>query len=153
MVLPFDQLGDPDSSDALDGGIDDAATDPEVAADLADAQARGSLATSPEQAWGNAAIPGFGIGRPVRTPVLDPAASSTPLATAAQAEEAQRTFDIKPETLIVASGSGVRLLVTLGSPAVAAQRADDRFIVGLLGAVLSVGSAIALAWLISGGLG
>ena len=153
MVLPFDQLGDPDSSDALDGGLDAAGADPEVAADLAAAQARGTLASNPEQAWGNAAIPGFGIGRPVRTPVLDPAAHSTPLASAAQAEEAQRTFDIKPDSLIVAGGSGLRLLVTLGSPAVAAQRADDRFIVGLLGAGLSVGSALALAWLASGGLG
>ncbi len=153
MVLPFDQLGDPGSSDALDGGPDAAGTDPEVAADLAAAQARGSLAASPEQAWGNAAIPGFGIGRPVRTPTLDPAASSLPLATAAQAEQAERTFDIKPDSLIVAGGSGLRLLVTLGSPAVAAQRADDRFIVGLIGAALSVGSAVALAWLVSGGLG
>ena len=153
LVLPFDQLSDPDGSDAMDGESAGLAGDPEIAADLAAAEASGSLATSPEEAWGNAAIPGFGIGRPVRTPTLDPAARSAPLATAAEAARAHRTFDINPGSLILASGSAMRLLVTLGTPAVAAQRADDRFIVGLLGAVLAIGSALALAWLVSGGLG
>jgi hypothetical protein len=153
MVLPFDQLSDPDGSDAMDGDLGEVTGDPEIAADLAAAEARGALATSPEQAWGNAAIPGFGIGRPVRAPTLDPAASSERLATAAEAARAQRTFDITPASLILAGGSEMRLLVTLGTPAVAAQRADDRFIAGLLGAVLAIGSAVALAWLVSGGLG
>ncbi len=153
MVLPFDQLNDPDGSDAMDGDLAGGAADPEVAADLAAAQARGALATSPEEAWGNAAIPGFGIGRPVRTPTLDPAALSAPLASAGEAARAERTFDITPASLIVASGLEMRLLVTLGLPAVAAQRADDRFIAGLLGATLAIGSAVALAWLFSGGLG
>jgi hypothetical protein len=153
MVLPFDQLADPDGSDATDGGLDAAAADPEIAADLAAAQASGTLAASPEQAWGNAAIPGFGIGRPVRAPSLDPAARPVPLANATEAANARRTFDISPNSLILACEPEMRLLVTSGIPAVAAQRADDRFFVGLLGAVLAIGCALILAWLVSGGLG
>jgi hypothetical protein len=141
MVLPFDQLADPDSSDATDGGLD-AAT-----------QASGTLAASPEQAWGNAAIPGFGIGRPVRAPSLDPAARPVPLASATEAANARRTFDISPNSLILACGPEMRLLVTSGMPAVAVQRAGDRFFVGLLGAILAIGCALLLAWLVSGGLG
>ena len=39
----------------------------------------GTLVDDPAAAWGNAAIPGFGIGRPVVAPVIDPAANSLPL--------------------------------------------------------------------------
>lgn len=153
MSLPFDQLADPNGSDAMDGGLNAAGSDPEIAADLAAARATGSLAASPEQAWGNAAIPGFGIGRPVQAPILDPAARPSELAGAAEAAQAQRTFDITPTSLILAGGPEMRLLVTSGTAAVAAQRADDRFHVGLLGAALAIGCALALAWLVSGGLG
>lgn len=151
-ALPFDQLTDPDGSDAMDGGLDLAGNDPEIAADLATAQASGTLAASAEAAWGNAAIPGFGIGRPTRAPSLDPAATSPALATAGEAARAERTFDIPPGSLILAGQPGQRLLVTAGTPATAAQRADDRFIVGLLGAGLSIACALALAWLLSSGL-
>ena len=48
--------------------------DPEIAADFDAARAAGTLASSPEDAWGNASIPGFGIGEPVRAPHLDPEA-------------------------------------------------------------------------------
>jgi hypothetical protein len=153
LVLPFDQLADPDGSDAMDGSLDPAGSDPEVAADVAEARADGSLAASPAEAWGNAAIPGFGIGHPTRTPTLDPAATRPALATTAEAAQAERTFDITPGTLVLASQPEERLLVTAGTPALASQRADDRFIVGLLGAALSIASAIALAWLISSGPG
>jgi hypothetical protein len=153
MVLPFDQLPDPDGSDALDGGLDAGATDPEVAADLAAARATGTLAASPEQAWGNAAIPGFGIDRPVRPPALDPAAHPVPLAGPAEAASAARTFDIPAGSLVLACQPGQRLLVTAGTPLAAAQRADDRFMIGLLGAALAIACALALAWLVSGGLG
>ncbi len=124
-----------------------------MAADLAAARASGRILDDPGQAWGNAAIPGFGIGRPVRAPTLDPAANSEPLAGPAEAARAERTFDIAPDSLILASGPDSHLLVSAGSPAVAAQRADDQFILGLLGAALAIGCAAALAWLISGGLG
>ncbi len=153
VVLPFDQLVDPDGSNAMDGGLDPTTSDPEIAADLAAAAANGTLAASPEQAWGNAAIPGFGIGRPTRPPTLDPAAARPELATAAEAARAERTFDIRPESLILASGPAGRLLVTAGTPARAEQRADDRFMLGLLGGALSIVSAVALAWLLSTGFG
>ncbi len=152
MVLPFDQLADPDGSDVLDGALD-VGNDPEVAADLAAARASGALASNPEQAWGNAAIPGFGIGQPVRSPTLDPAARPEPLAGPEAAGQAQRTFDINPGSLVLACQPGQRLLVTAGSPSLAVQRADDRFMVGLLGGALAIASALALAWLASGGLG
>jgi hypothetical protein len=153
MVLPFDQLADPDGSDAMDGSLDPAGSDPEIAADLAEARAGGTLAASPAEAWGNAAIPGFGIGHPTRTPTLDPSATRPALATAAEGAQAERTFDIAPGTLVLASQPGQRLLVTAGTPALASQRADDRFIVGLLGVGVSIACALALAWLISSGLG
>lgn len=153
MVLSFDQLADPDGSDAMDGSLDPTAGDPEIAADLVAAQAAGTLAASPAAAWGNALIPGFGIGRPTRAPSLDPAATEPALATPSEAAQAERTFDITPASLILAGQPGQRLLVTAGMPAVAARRADDRFVVGLLGAGLSIGCALALAWLISSGLG
>ena len=73
--------------------------DPEIAADLAEARADGTLVDDPAEAWGNAAIPGFGIGRPVVAPVIDPAANTLPLADAEAAARAERTFRIAPETL------------------------------------------------------
>ena len=151
-VVPFDQLDDPDGSDVLDGALGPGSDDPEIAADLAAAQASGGLAASPAAAWGNAAIPGFGIGQPVRTPTLDPAANPEPVAGADAAAQAERTFDIPPGSLVLACQPGQRLLITAGTPAIAVQRADDRFIVGLLGAALAIASVIALAWLLSGGL-
>ena len=108
-----------------------------IVAFITDHEYREKAREAAKEAWGNAAIPGFGIGRPVRTPTLDPAALSAPLASAGEAARAERTFDITPASLIVASGPEMRLLVTLGLPAVAAQRADDRFIAGLLGAAWS----------------
>ena len=42
-----------------------------IAEDVARARELGILAASPEEAWGNAAIPGFGIGAPTAAPELD----------------------------------------------------------------------------------
>jgi hypothetical protein len=44
----------------------------------------------------------------------------------------------------------VPLLIASGQPTAAAARGRDRFIVGLLGALLAIGSALGLAVLISG---
>ncbi|MBA2701300.1 MAG: hypothetical protein H0U58_06330, partial [Chloroflexi bacterium] len=65
--MPFADLSDPAEADFALGG-DVPPDDPEVAADMAEARAAGRLADDPAEAWGNAAIPGFGIGRPVRPP-------------------------------------------------------------------------------------
>jgi hypothetical protein len=155
MVQPFDQLPDPAGADAATGeGLDatGAIGDPEIAADLAEARAAGLLETDPAEAWGNAAIPGFGIGHPVRAAELDPAASPLPAATVEEADRYEQTFDIKPETLIVAASPDVGLLVSLGAPGAVVAREENRFLVGLLGAILAIVSAVALASALSGGM-
>lgn len=154
-VLPFDQLDDPTDADAVTGGGLDAAgdvADPEIAADLDEARAAGMLETDPSEAWGNAAIPGFGIGRPVRPPELDAAATPLPIASEAEADQIERTFEIPPEALIVAAAPDAGLLVSLGTPGVAAAREEDRFFVGLLGAILAIASAVVLATSLSRGI-
>jgi hypothetical protein len=150
-AMPFVQLDDPDGADVALGSASLPADDPEVAADLAAAGVAGLL-TDPADAWGNAAIPGFGIGRPTRAPELDPAATDAPLASPAEAERAARTFDIGPDTLVLASAVDVPLLVAAGGPGVAVARHESRFLVGLLGAALAIVSAVVLALALSGGL-
>ncbi len=155
-ALPFEELPDPDEADlaegaGLAGGGPLAATaDPEIAADLEAARAAGILETDPEEAWGNAAIPGFGIGRPVRPPELDPAATAPPLADVETAERFERAFGIGPRELVIAVGPDRPMLVSAGGPSVAIGRGQDRFLVGLAGAVLAIGSAIGLAFVVSG---
>lgn len=151
-ALPFADLADPTEADiAL--GSEVLADDPEVAVDLAEARASGRLADDPDDAWGNAGIPGFGIGRPVRAPELDPAAHPLPLAPAVEAERFKRTFHIAPAALVIASAPGVPLLIVHGVPGAAVERHQDRFLVGLLGALLAIASAVALAVVVTGGSG
>jgi hypothetical protein len=150
-ALPFGQLDDPDGADFGIGGAALPGDDPEVAADLAAAGAAGLL-TDPADAWGNAAIPGFGIGRPTRRPELDPAATGLPLASPAEAERTARTFDISPDALVLARTVDVPLLVAAGRPGAAVARHESRFLVGLLGAALAIVSAVVLALALSGGL-
>ena len=154
FVEPFDQLPDPTDADLMFGsGLFDQTTggDEAVAADLAEAQAAGLL-VDPEAAWGNAAIPGFGIGKPVRPPALDPDADPLPLADAEMAERVERTFDIAPESLIAAANAQVPLLISAGTPAAAAWRQQSRFLLGLIGAAVAIASAIGLALMVSTGL-
>ena len=143
-AMPFVDLGDPTEAD-IAIGTDLGEDDPEVAGDIAEARSVGLLEDSPEEAWGNAAIPGFGIGQPVRAPDLDPAANPLPLASEADAAAAQRRFAIAPETLVLASAPGLPLLIAHGAPSGAVERQQGRFIVGLLGAVVAIVSAMALA--------
>ena len=151
-AIPFSDLADPTEADeASSSGV--AADDPEVAADLAEARAAGLLADDPEDAWGNAAIPGFGIGRPVRPPELDADADALPLGSAEEAARIERRFTIAPNTLVLASAPDVPLLIAHGLPGVAADRNQDLFVIGLLGAVLAIGSAIGLALVMSRGFG
>lgn len=155
VALPFSQLPDPSGADGFSGsGLDatGAIGDPEVAADLAAARDAGTLETDPAEAWGNAAIPGFGIGRPVTAPELDPGASQPPIASADEAARADRTFDIAPDELVLAATPDAGLLVSLGSPGEAVNREERRFLVGLLGAVLAIASAVVLAVALGGSL-
>ena len=151
-ALPFDQLDDPDAADVLDPGSP-LGDDPEIAADLAAARAAGTLLSDPADAWGNAAIPGFGIGRPVREPDLDEAATDPPLATAVDAARYRRTFEIAPDALILAAAPDAPLMIAMGAPSVAAGRRQREFFVGLLGAVVAIASAMAFAVMLGGGLG
>jgi hypothetical protein len=127
--------------------------DPEIAADLAEARAAGLLEDTPEEAWGNAAIPGFGIGKPVSTPELDPAATMPALAEPVAAEGARRTFDIGPHDLVLAASADVPLVIALGPPGQAVARQEGRFLLGLLGAIVSIVAAVVLAVMLTGGFG
>ena len=156
-VLPFDQLPDPagaDEESAVGGPLGAVDADPEIAADLAAATRLRVLAGDASTAWGNAAIPGFGIGRPVTAPTLDPDADVpviAPGSASRAAAAAMRTFDIAPDTLVLAAGVDSPLLIAAGSPGTSVRRGDRSFLIGLLGAVLSIASAIALAFVLAGG--
>jgi hypothetical protein len=150
-AVPFGSLDDPELADA-GSGAEALLADPEIAADIAAARAAGTLATDPDDAWGNAAIPGFGIGRPVRAPELDPRARALPIASAAEAETAVRRWTIDPDTLVLAAAPDVPLLVAAGAPAAVTARREDHFLLGLAGAVVSIASAVVLAFVVGGGL-
>ena len=149
-VLPFADLADPAAANLLDGsGVDSA--DPEIAADLAEARSAGLLAATPEEAWGNAAIEGFGIGRPVRAPDLDPAADRPPPPDPALAARAAAAFEIAPDALILVASEEVPMLISLGAPTQVAARQEWQFVFGLGGAALAIASAMAFAVLVQGG--
>ena len=143
-ALPFGHLRDPDGADRLDRFGDPlvALDDPVLAAEIAAARAAGTLLT-PEEAWGNAGIEGFGIGRPVRAPELDPRVAAPVLATVEEAAHIERTFDLEPDLLVLAAGPDAPLAIGLGTPGEAVARENGRFLLGLLGAILAIGSAIA----------
>jgi hypothetical protein len=150
-VLPFADLDDPAGANLVDGtGLD--AADPEIAADLAEAREAGVLAATPAEAWGNAAIEGFGIGQPVRTPELDPAANPAPPPDPVLAARAAAAFEIAPDALILATSEEVPMLVSLGAPTQVAARADRQFILGLVGGALAIVCAMAAAFALQGGL-
>ncbi len=142
-AVPFGQLADPDGADLLDrygdplAGLDD----PEVAMNIAEAREAGIL-TTPEEAWGNAAIPGFGIGKPVRRPELDAGATVPVLATPDEAATIARTWDLGPDELVIAAAEGSPLLIATGAPGEVVAREENRFLLGLLGALLAIGSAV-----------
>ncbi len=151
-ATPFATLPDPTGADTAaswDAVIPP--DDPALLADLAEARAAGLLADSPEEAWGNAAIPGFGIGRPVRPPELDAGATPLPAGDAELAARVERRFEIADDELVLAAADGMSLAVFDGTPAVAAGREQDRFLLGLAGAVLAIACALVLAYLARGG--
>ncbi len=149
-ALPFGDLDDPAGADRFDPALP--ADDPEVAMNLAEAREAGILAATPEDAWGNAAIPGFGIGHPTRPPELDAAATAPQLADASAAAAAEARFEIPPGELVMAAASEHPLAVIVGTPDEARGRADARVLLGLAGAVLAIMSAVALALALPGAL-
>src|SRR5690349_15202959 len=143
-AIPFGHLADPDGADRLDRAGDPllGLDDPEVAMNIAEAREAGIL-TTPADAWGNAAIPGFGIGRPVRAPELDAGVTAPVLATPEEAAAIERTWDLEPDLLVIAAAPDAPLLIAGGPPDEVVAREEGRFLVGLLGAVLAIGSAVA----------
>ena len=150
-ALPFRDLDDPAGAD-LGMGDGDLDADPEIAADMAAARTAGILADDAGAAWGNAAIPGFGVGRPVRPPAIDPAARPLPLADPSAAAAARRRFEIAPDALVIAASDEVPLLIAFGTPGEVLSRDRSRYAVGLLGAGLAIVCALVLALSLNGGL-
>ena len=89
----------------------------------------------------------------MRPPELHADADALPLGSAEDAARIERRFTIAPHTLVLASAPDVPLLIAHGLPGVAADRNQDLFVIGLLGAVLAIGSAMGLALVLSGGFG
>ncbi len=149
-ALPFGDLDDPATADRFDPTV--ALDDPEVAMNLAEARAAGILETTPEEAWGNAAIPGFGIGRPTRAPELDPGADVPTLASREESTAAEVRFEIPSGELVVAAAPEHPLAIIAGTPAEAATREDSKVLLGMAGAALAIVSAVVLALAWPGGL-
>ena len=148
-AVPFHDIDDPATADRDEPTL--ALDDPEVARNVAEARAAGILKASPDEAWGNAAIPGFGIGRPARAPELDPAARPLQVAPAEEATAAAAIFDIAPGELVMAASPDNPLVVRAGSPGEAVARDQGALTQGLVGAVLAIAAAIVLALAIQGG--
>jgi hypothetical protein len=146
-ALPFGDLeveagaGD-DPLDALD--------DPEVAMNVAEAREAGILRATPEEAWGNAAIPGFGIGLPARAPELDPGVDAPALAGREAAAAADARFEIPAGELVVASAAENPLVILAGTPGQAQQREETTVLLGLAGAALAIVGATILALALPG---
>ncbi|MEA2518208.1 MAG: hypothetical protein QOF49_288 [Chloroflexota bacterium] len=149
QALPFRDVADPAAANVLDGsGI--GVVDPEVARDVAEARTAGRLRATPADAWGNAAIPGFGIGQPIRPPDLDAAADRPQPADADLAGRVAATFDIPLDSLVFAASAEAPLLVALGPPSDVTARGRWQLVLGLLGAVVAIGSAMGLAFVLNG---
>jgi hypothetical protein len=125
-------------------------SDPAIEADLAAARAAGTLTTSAEDAWGNAAIPGFGIGRPTERPTLDPDAHTPPIEDPRAFDETLKPYRITDDTLVLAGGPGSGLAIYLGGAAAATRHHDLAFLLGLSGAVMAVVSALGLGAVLAG---
>jgi hypothetical protein len=121
-----------------------------IADDLAEARAAGRLAATPGQAWGNAAIPGFGIGRPTRAPQLDPAANRPEVTGPAADEAAMRGCEIPGHELVLARTPGSELAIYAGAPQVAMQWHDGAVRLGIAGAVMTVVCTLALGAALAG---
>jgi hypothetical protein len=150
-AVPFGDIEDPATADRDDPAR--ALDDPEVARSLAEAREAGILANSPEDAWGNAAIPGFGVGRPARAPELDPEARPMPVAPTGAEAAAPAVFDIPPGELVMAVTPDRPLLVRFGNPGEAVARDQGALTLGLGGALLAIVAALVLALALQGTFG
>jgi hypothetical protein len=123
-----------------------------IADDLAAARAAGILANSPEEAWGNAAIPGFGIGMPAEAPELHPDAHEAEVADAETAAEYERRHEIPDEDLVITRGDRGDMAIYDGTPAAATTHHDFAFAMGVMGALMAVFCALGIGAILSGNL-
>ena len=147
-ALPFGDLDDPTTADRFDPTL--ALDDPEVAMNLAEAREAGILASTPEEAWGNAAIPGFAIGRPARAPELDAGADIPALASHEEVVAAEARFEIAASELVLAAAADHPLAILAGPPGEARAREDGRVLLAMAGAALAIVSAMTLAMTLPG---
>ncbi len=125
----------------------------DMAGDLAYAREMGILAASPEEAWGNAAIPGFGIGQPTAAPELDPRANAPEVPEDESIHrDALEKYDIPDEELVLSRGLKGGLAIYAGNPAEATQHHDFDFMLGVIGAVMAALCAFGLGALLTGTL-
>ncbi len=124
----------------------------DIAGDIAYARHMGLLAASPEEAWGNAAIPGFGIGAPTAQPELDPRAHQPVVPGGDIHQEALQKYDIPEEELVLSRGLRGGLVVYRGTPADATRHHDFAFLIGVLGAVMAVMCTLAMGVIVTGRL-
>ena len=123
-----------------------------IAEDVARARELGMLAASPEEAWGNAAIPGFGIGSPTVSPELDPQARQPEPRGEDAHREALARYDIPDEELIVSRGQKGEMAVYAGAPQQATMHHDFAFALGVMGALMAVFCALGLGAILTGNL-
>jgi hypothetical protein len=124
-----------------------------IAGDLAWAREMGTLAASPEEAWGNAAIPGFGIGAPTTKPELHPDAHEPDVPDDPSVHrEALERYGIPDEELVLSRGLTGGMAVYLGTPDRATSHHDEAFLLGVVGAVMSALSAFAVGAMLTGTL-
>lgn len=125
----------------------------DMAGDIAWAREMGVLAASPEEAWGNAAIPGFGIGAPTAMPELHPEAHRPDVPEDPSVhEDAVAMYDIPDEELVLSRGLKGGMAVYLGTPQAATQHHDAAFALGVAGAVMAALSAFGIGAMLSGTL-
>jgi hypothetical protein len=124
----------------------------DIAADIAAARRMGLLAASPEEAWGNAAIPGFGIGAPTAQPALDPRAHQPVVPGLDAHEAALEKYHIPDEELVLSRGLRGGMAIYLGTPREATGHHDFAFWVGVAGAVMAVVCTLLLGVIVTGTL-
>jgi hypothetical protein len=144
QALPWSDVRDRLEAISMNHNVDH-----DIADDIAQARVGGSLAASADEAWGNAAIPGFGIGRPTKTPVLDAEARLPEVADPDAHRAALERYEIPNDDLVLARGSTGTFAVYKGSPVMATQHHDPAFALGLLGIALAASSALALGVMLS----
>ena len=143
-AVPFGHLDDPDGADLLDrygdplAGLDD----PEVAMNIAEAREAGIL-RPPRRHGGTPRSRGSAsAGRsahPSSTlPRRCPSSRRRPRPT-----RSAGTWDLEPDLLVLAAAKDAPMLVATGAPGDVVAREEGRFLLGLLGAVLAIGAAIA----------